>query len=98
MIYPHPDHRYRSIVSNEKSPSIANLLLSIFMLNYKHKNIKFLTPNSIAELAEFRRAETLGQSVKIRSPDFHQKMFELQSKTTAEIHRKVGFLVYQCSV
>jgi len=29
---------------------------------------------------------------------FAQKMFELQSKTTAEIHRKVGFLVYQCSV
>ena len=44
MIFPHPDHRYRSIVSNEKSLSIANLLLIIFVLNYEYKDIKFLNP------------------------------------------------------
>ena len=43
MIFPHPDHRYGSIVSNGKSLSIVNLLLTIFVLNYEYKDIKFLT-------------------------------------------------------
>ena len=44
MVYSHPDHRYGSIVSNGKSSSIVNLLLTIFVLNYEYKDIKFLTP------------------------------------------------------